>query len=81
MTREAFQSMKSRNFDGHIIIINSIIGHKVPNNPAGSSYNMYAPSKYAVTSMTEVLRQEFQIEKTGIKITVYFVAFYCTLRI
>jgi len=68
-TREAFQSMKSRNFDGHIIIINSIAGHSVSYIPGWPSFNIYAPSKYAVTAMTEVLRQEFQREKTGVKIT------------
>lgn len=70
-TREAFQSMKSRSFDGHIFVINSIAGHTVPNFPLIGSYNMYAPSKYAITAITEVLRQEFQREKTGVKITVY----------
>lgn len=73
-TREAFQSMKSRSFDGHIFNINSIAGHYVPNFPLIGSYNMYAPSKYAVTAMTEVLRQEFQKEKTAIKITVFTIA-------
>lgn len=73
-TREAFQSMKSRNFDGHIIIVNSTAGHKVPNFPLIGSFNMYAPSKYAVTAMTETLRQEFQREKTRIKITVFSIA-------
>jgi len=68
-TREAFQSMKSRNFDGHIFVINSIAGHRVPNFSQIGSYNMYAPSKYAVTAMTEVLRQEFQRESTRVKIT------------
>lgn len=31
--REAFNSMKKRNFAGHIMIINSIAGHKVPIMP------------------------------------------------
>uniref|UniRef100_A0A1I8NQ18 Dehydrogenase n=1 Tax=Stomoxys calcitrans TaxID=35570 RepID=A0A1I8NQ18_STOCA len=67
-TREAFRNMKERNFDGHIIIVNSVVGHSVPRIP-GFSLNLYAPSKHAVTAMTEVLRQEFQTQETKIKIT------------
>ncbi|XP_075155707.1 farnesol dehydrogenase-like [Haematobia irritans] len=67
-TREAFRNMKERNFDGHIIIVNSVAGHRIPNVP-GFSFHMYAPSKHAVTAMTEVLRQELQTQKTKIKIT------------
>lgn len=66
-TREAFQSMRRRNFDGHIFLMNSIGGHSVA---FLDSFNIYQPSKYAVTAMTEVLRQEFQTEGTRIKVTV-----------
>ncbi|XP_075155788.1 farnesol dehydrogenase-like [Haematobia irritans] len=67
-TREAFRNMKERSFDGHIIIVNSVSGHGVPIIP-GYSFNIYGPSKHAVTAMTEVLRQEFQSQDTKIKIT------------
>uniref|UniRef100_A0A8D8F0E2 Farnesol dehydrogenase n=1 Tax=Culex pipiens TaxID=7175 RepID=A0A8D8F0E2_CULPI len=64
-TREAFQSMKARSVDGHIVHINSIAGHST----ALPNMNMYCASKYAVTALTETLRQEFKQEGTKIKIT------------
>lgn len=70
-TREAFQSMKQRGVDGHIIIMNSLTGHIVPYFVGlYPSFNIYAATKHAVTAMTEVLRQEFQSFNTRIKITV-----------
>lgn len=69
-TREAFASMKSRGVDGHIVLINSVAGHCVPRLPGVTSFSIYAPTKHAVTAMTEVLRQEFQAEGTKIKVTV-----------
>ncbi|ALC47903.1 CG3301 [Drosophila busckii] len=67
--RQAFQSMQRRQLnDGHMLIINSVAGHTVPNAP-GFSLNMYAPSKHAITALTEVLRQEFVNKGTMLKIT------------
>jgi len=68
--REAFRSQQKRNVtDGHVVVINSVVGHKIPVMP-GFGFKMYAPSKFAVTALVEVLRQEFQQKKTQTKITV-----------
>ncbi|XP_064535676.1 farnesol dehydrogenase-like [Drosophila montana] len=68
-TREAFLSMERRKInDGHILIVNSVAGHQVPIMPQ-MSFNMYAPSKHAITALTEVLRQEFLNKGTKTKIT------------
>ncbi|XP_023166806.2 farnesol dehydrogenase [Drosophila hydei] len=68
-TREAFQSLQRRKIDdGHIVIVNSVAGHRVPIMP-NFSFNMYGPSKFAVTALTEVLRQEFLTKGTKTKIT------------
>lgn len=70
-TREAFHSMKSRNVDGHIVHINSGAGHKIPYFVGlYPSFNIYPSTKYAVTAMTEVMRQELQQFNTKIKVTV-----------
>ncbi|XP_068173185.1 dehydrogenase/reductase SDR family member 11-like [Antennarius striatus] len=56
--REAYQSMKERNVDdGHIININGMSGHRVANN---ASAHFYCSTKFAVTALTEGLRQELQ---------------------
>lgn len=72
-SREAFHSMKKRNFDGHILHINSCAGHKIPFFVGlYPSFNIYPSTKYAVTAMTEVIRQELQNFDTKIKVTVSF---------
>ncbi|KAM9734152.1 dehydrogenase/reductase SDR family member 11-like [Menidia menidia] len=64
-TREAYQSMKERNVDdGHIININSICGHQVFPVP---DIHFYTATKYAVTALTEALRQELLEAKTHIR--------------
>lgn len=67
--REAYQQMVEHKIDGHVVIVNSITGHKVPYFP-GRSMNIYAATKYAVTAMTETYRQEFSNAGTNIKVTV-----------
>lgn len=76
-TREAFQSMKRRGVDGHVVLMNSICGHSVPYIPGAGSLSIYVPSKYAITGMTEILRQEFHNLKTRVKISVRLAVFVC----
>ncbi|XP_017003589.1 farnesol dehydrogenase-like [Drosophila takahashii] len=68
-TRQMFQSLQRRKVnDGHVVIINSVVGHIVP-AVEDFSLNMYAPSKHAITALTEILRQEFNKKGTKTKIT------------
>ncbi|EFA12017.1 farnesol dehydrogenase [Tribolium castaneum] len=65
-TREAVKIMNEKKIDGHIVHINSVAGHTVPNIP---NINMYPASKHAVTALTETLRQELNHLGLKIKIT------------
>ncbi|XP_034033413.1 dehydrogenase/reductase SDR family member 11a [Thalassophryne amazonica] len=66
-TREAYKSMKERNVDdGHIINISSLCGHRVSPN---TGLHFYCATKYAVTALTEGLRQELLEANTHIKAT------------
>jgi NADP+-dependent farnesol dehydrogenase len=68
-TREAFKLMKKSDDYCLIVNLNSGTGHYVPF--LGFSLNMYAPSKHAVTALTETIRQELVMSKNKkIRITV-----------
>ncbi|XP_066259166.1 farnesol dehydrogenase-like [Euwallacea similis] len=64
--REAIASMKSANIKGHIININSVLGHVVADLP---TLNVYPATKHGLTAMTETVRFEIIKENLPIKIT------------
>ncbi|XP_055843614.1 farnesol dehydrogenase-like isoform X1 [Episyrphus balteatus] len=68
-TKAAYKSMQARKFDGHIVHINSIAGHGIPNVTPGMSFNMYPPSKFCVTAINETIRCELRNLGTKIKTT------------
>ncbi|XP_021929736.1 farnesol dehydrogenase-like [Zootermopsis nevadensis] len=66
-TKEALQSMKESGVDdGHIIHINSVVGHKPPSNVGIA---MYSASKHAVTALTEGLRRELVKQNSKIRVS------------
>ncbi|XP_037943978.1 farnesol dehydrogenase-like [Teleopsis dalmanni] len=71
-TQRAFKSMKARKVDGHIVNINSITGHYIPSLAEPLMMNIYPASKYAITAINEIVRQEVRDLGTRIKITVSF---------
>ncbi|XP_028140118.2 farnesol dehydrogenase-like [Diabrotica virgifera virgifera] len=65
-TREALKSMKENNIDGHIININSFLGHTIP---TFQNANMYPASKHANRVIAEMLRNELAHLEKRIKVT------------
>lgn len=58
--REGCRLIKKSDDYGMIININSVAGHSLPYRE--SSLNIYSPTKFAVTAVSEVLRQELIIQ-------------------
>ncbi|CAH0713962.1 unnamed protein product, partial [Brenthis ino] len=65
-SRKAIASMTKRNFDGHIVNINSIAGHYIP---FSLFFNVYPATKHAVTAFTATLLNELATVKSKIKVT------------
>ncbi|KAL5477807.1 hypothetical protein EMCRGX_G024654 [Ephydatia muelleri] len=65
--REAVKQMKERKVDdGHIILINSVLGHKISPLRKGHFYSL---TKHAITTLTEIVRQELREDDSGIRVT------------
>lgn len=66
-TKESVKLMQKNHIDdGHIININSMSGHRVVDDP---SSHFYSCTKFAVTSLTEGLRQELRAQNSHIRST------------
>ncbi|KAF5281666.1 hypothetical protein FQR65_LT14596 [Abscondita terminalis] len=65
-TKLAVKQMISDNVDGHIIHMNSVLGHHVLHVP---NVNVYTATKFAITALTETLRQELNSINSRIRVT------------
>ncbi|KAL7048557.1 hypothetical protein ACKWTF_003392 [Chironomus riparius] len=63
VSREAYRLMKKSDDYGMIININSVVGHQLPFT--GFSMSMYGASKFAVTALTETMRQEMIMQENS----------------
>lgn len=69
-TRQVLLSLEKRNKDGHIININSIWGHAVPKAiEIPPVHNVYHATKFAITGLSETLRQEMDYLNRRTKVT------------
>ncbi|KAJ8971642.1 hypothetical protein NQ317_001391 [Molorchus minor] len=59
-TRESIKMMRGNNIDGHIININSLLGHRIL-----PFSGIYTPSKFAVLGLSETLRLELNSLNNG----------------
>ena len=76
-TKAAYKLIDKTQDYGHIVNINSILGHSVPSISSNEVMtNVYAGTKYAVTATTEVIRQELNFlknKKVKVSVSTYFV--------
>ncbi|XP_055678173.1 farnesol dehydrogenase [Lutzomyia longipalpis] len=66
--KEAIKDMRERKSKGHIIIINSILGHRIPDVPL-PKFNIYPATKFALTALAQTIRQELRFHGAEIKLT------------
>lgn len=66
-TREIIKVLKSNKTNGHIIHMNSIVGHR---HIYFQNTSVYGASKWAITNLTEMLKQELFHEKNKINVKV-----------
>lgn len=76
-TREAFKLMQKSEDHSYVINISSIMGKTIPFWEGTSSDNIYGPTKFGLTAMTEVVRQELiKLKCPKIRVSVRHSLFY-----
>ncbi|TMW49453.1 hypothetical protein DOY81_005463 [Sarcophaga bullata] len=68
--REGLKLMRSTDAaaKGHIIVMNSILGHRIPDVPV-PLFSVYPATKHAITALCQTVRQEIHFLKLNIKLT------------
>lgn len=69
--KEAVKLIKETSGKGHIIVMNSILGHRVPDIPfpMKPSFGVYPATKFALSGLCQTLRQELSFSHLPIKVT------------
>ena len=69
--KEAVALMRETTGRGHIIVINSALGHRIPDMPfeVPPPFGVYPATKYALTALCQTVRQELSFLKLPIKVT------------
>ncbi|KAH8264057.1 hypothetical protein KR038_002034 [Drosophila bunnanda] len=66
--REALKHMAAVNVRGHIVVMNSVLGHRIPEVPV-PLFSVYPATKHAITALCQTVRQEIHFLKLNIKLT------------
>ncbi|XP_030370542.1 farnesol dehydrogenase isoform X1 [Scaptodrosophila lebanonensis] len=66
--RESLKHMAAIKVRGHIVVINSVLGHRIPEVPV-PLFSVYPATKHAITALCQTVRQEIHFLKLNIKLT------------
>uniref|UniRef100_A0A336MY33 CSON002860 protein n=1 Tax=Culicoides sonorensis TaxID=179676 RepID=A0A336MY33_CULSO len=66
--KETVKSIRNRNSKGHIINLNSILGHRIPDVPV-PVFGIYPASKFAISAINHLIKAEMAYYKVQIKCT------------
>ncbi|KAH8381460.1 hypothetical protein KR093_005358 [Drosophila rubida] len=66
--RETLKHMAKKRLSCHIVVINSVLGHRIPEVPV-PLFSVYPATKHAITALCQTIRQEIHFLKLNIKLT------------